>query len=393
MNAQAQQSAMQLRTACQIAAVLSGATAVLRGFALDSCCRGNVPLDETAQARGLDPDEVIQELDGLLPDVGAMSSPQDTAELIDHILSRDHDVRRHELSKLLRLSQKVGSVQSDDPRAPHGLAGALGDLRVELMAHIQREATILFPAMWQPRADWQGGPTTETRSITASLFVSTIVISLFFVSALMWGVHAHLSEVVYWRWWLVRVSAANIAVLFATVMFMSSGVLDTLLYLCFVGTPKGVVALRDGFSALEVVPLAYIGFEVSEAWKLGKAAPWMALCKWPIMYFIAVSFWNLVGAGLFEFLINPSLLLYYMQGMNLTPLHGHGHTALFGVCGMVGISLVLLCLRGLRGRRLGNTRRFGTAFWTLNIGLAWFVIRLWISPTRESVSSTETRKA
>jgi nitric oxide reductase subunit B len=36
------------------------------------------------------------------------------------------------------------------------------------------------------------------------------------------------------------------------------------------------------------------------------------------MFFLAVSFWNLVGAGLFGFLINPPLSLYYMQGLNLT---------------------------------------------------------------------------
>ena len=44
-------------------------------------------------------------------------------------------------------------------------------------------------------------------------------------------------------------------------------------------------------------------------------------------------------AGLFGFLINPPLPLYFMQGLNLTPLHGH--TALFGVYGMLGIGLML----------------------------------------------------
>ena len=58
-----------------------------------------------------------------------------------------------------------------------------------------------------------------------------------------------------------------------------------------------------------------------------------------------MAFWNLVGAGLFGFLINPPIALYYMQGLNTTPLHGH--TALFGVYGMLGIGLMLFCLRGL----------------------------------------------
>jgi len=43
----------------------------------------------------------------------------------------------------------------------------------------------------------------------------------------------------------------------------------------------------------------------------------------------AVLFWNLVGAGLFGFLINPPIALYYMQGLSSTA--NHGHAALFGV--------------------------------------------------------------
>jgi nitric oxide reductase subunit B len=119
---------------------------------------------------------------------------------------------------------------------------------------------------------------------------------------------------------LVHTKTATTAVLFATIVFMSGGVLGTLHHLYFVGTPTAVVALGASFSALEVVPLAYIGFEAYHTYKLGKATPWMARYRWPILFFIAVSFWNLVGAGLFGFLINPPLSLYYMQGLNLTPL-------------------------------------------------------------------------
>jgi nitric oxide reductase subunit B len=145
-------------------------------------------------------------------------------------------------------------------------------------------------------------------------------------------------------------------------------VLGTLHHLYFSGTPTAVLALGASFSALEVVPLAYIGFEAYHTYKLGHATPWMARYRWPILFFVAVAFWNLVGAGLFGFLINPPLSLYYMQGLNLTPLHGH--TALFGVYGMLGIGLVLFCLRGLKPGLHWNERILRTAFWSLNIGLA-----------------------
>jgi nitric oxide reductase subunit B len=94
----------------------------------------------------------------------------------------------------------------------------------------------------------------------------------------------------------------------------------------------------------------------------------MARYQWPIMFFIAVSFWNLVGAGLFGFLINTPLALYYMQGLNLTPLHGH--TALFGVYGMLGIGLLLFCIRGLKPDVEWNGKLLRNSFWTLNIGLS-----------------------
>jgi len=57
-----------------------------------------------------------------------------------------------------------------------------------------------------------------------------------------------------------------------------------------------------------------------------------------------------------------------MQGLNTTPLHGH--TALFGVYGMLGIGLMLFCLRGLGRTAVWDEKLLKGAFWTLNIGLA-----------------------
>src|SRR5690606_9037700 len=59
---------------------------------------------------------------------------------------------------------------------------------------------------------------------------------------------------------------------------------------------------------------------------------------------------------------------YYMQGLNLTPLHGH--TALFGVYGMLGIGLVLFCLRGMKPDLRWDETTLKIAFWCFNIGLA-----------------------
>lgn len=257
-------------------------------------------------------------------------------------------------------------------------------LFVGLMLWLTLVGRALWPAL--KRRD-------EMSSIVGLLFLSTIAIGLFYGAGLMWGEHTHISMVEYWRWWVVhlwvegffevfavavisflfvklgllRGKSATINVLFATIVYMAGGVLGMFHHLYFAGTTTAAVALGASFSALEVVPLALIGLEAYETWSHSRAVPWMARYRWPIMFFLAVSFWNLIGAGLFGFLINTPIALYYMQGLNLTALHGH--TALFGVYGMLGIGLMLFCLRGLKPNALWHPGLLKSAFWCFNIGL------------------------
>jgi nitric oxide reductase subunit B len=88
---------------------------------------------------------------------------------------------------------------------------------------------------------------------------------------------------------------------------------------------------------------------------------------WPIFFFVAVAFWNAVGAGLFGFMINPPVALYFMQGLNTTPLHAHG--ALFGVYGMLGLALTLFCWRAASPERAWDERPLAVSFWLMNAGL------------------------
>ena len=93
--------------------------------------------------------------------------------------------------------------------------------------------------------------------------------------------------------------------------------------------------------------------------------------RWPIRFFVGVAFWNFVGAGLFGFLINPPIALYYMQGLNTTPVHAH--TALFGVYGLLSLGLTLMVARVLTGQRPWRESTLAAAFWCMNGGLALMV--------------------
>lgn len=237
----------------------------------------------------------------------------------------------------------------------------------------------------------------KNRSLILLLIIATVAISLLYAAGLTWGEHTHISIMEYWRWWVVhlwvegifevfattiiallfvqmgllRGTTATISVLFATIVFLAGGVLGTFHHLYWSGTPISVIALGGVFSALEVVPLAVIGFEAYQHSKLERQAKWTGFYHWPLKFFAAVSFWNLVGAGLLGFLINTPLALYYMQGLNTTAAHGHG--AMFGVYGMLGIGLMLFCLRGLTAHYEWNHRWMSRAFWSLNIGLGMMI--------------------
>lgn len=238
---------------------------------------------------------------------------------------------------------------------------------------------------------------TEGRGLIGMVFLSATCIGLFYASSLAWGQHTHYSMIEYWRWWLVhlwvegffevfatavialifsrlgliRMSTANRAIVFETIVFMFGGILGTLHHLYFTGASTAVIAVGAVFSAFEVVPLALIGLEGWQTYRRTQAAPWVQSYKWVILCFVAVGVWNTVGAGLLGFSINPPISLYYVQGLNMTP--AHGHAALFGVYGMLGIGLMLFCLRGMSSREAWDDSLLKMAFWMLNIGLFMMV--------------------
>lgn len=234
---------------------------------------------------------------------------------------------------------------------------------------------------------------SESRNLLILFLISSIAIAAFYGAGLMWGRQTSLPIAEYWRWWvvhlwvegffevfatvviaflfvrlgLIRTITATVSVLFSTIVFLSGGIIGTFHHLYFSGTPTAVLALGATFSALEVVPLVLMGFEGYGNLKLSRSTEWLKGYRWPIYYFLSVSFWNLVGAGIFGFLINPPIALYYMQGLNTTPLHGHA--ALFGVYGMLGIGLMLFVMKSMEPHKIWKEKYIRFAFWAINIGL------------------------
>ena len=246
----------------------------------------------------------------------------------------------------------------------------------------------MVPALRAPGSD---------KNLLALLTASVVAIGLFYGAGFFYGERTHLSVMEYWRWWVVHLWVEGFFEVFATTalafvfstlglvsrrmattaslasasLFLLGGVPGTFHHLYFAGTSTPVMAVGASFSALEVVPLIVLGYEAWENWRLGGRVEWMRPLKWPLMCFVAVAFWNMLGAGVFGFMINPPISLYYIQGLNTTPVHAH--TALFGVYGFLALGFTLLVLRYVRPQLRLNEKLMKTGFWWLNAGLVLMV--------------------
>ena len=236
------------------------------------------------------------------------------------------------------------------------------------------------------------------KNLLALFFASVIAIGLFYGPALFYGEHTHISVMEYWRWWVVHLwvegffevfsvaalsfifvslglvsrRTATVATITEAALFLIGGIPGTFHHLYFSGATTPIIAVGASFSALEVVPLVLLGHEAWEHWAMQQKTPWMDRLKWPLYCFVAVAFWNMLGAGVFGFLINPPISLYYIQGLNTTAVHAHA--ALFGVYGFLALGFVFLIARYLRPDTPFNDKLMKWGFWLLNGGLVLMIV-------------------
>ncbi len=235
------------------------------------------------------------------------------------------------------------------------------------------------------------------KNLLALFFASVLAVGLFYGSGLFYGERTNLSIMEYWRWWVVHLWVEGFFEVFATAalafifvnlglvskrlatasalasasLFLVGGVPGTFHHLYFSGTTTPIMAIGASFSALEVVPLIVLGYEAWEHWRLQHQTPWMQRLAWPVRCFVAVAFWNMLGAGVFGFMINPPISLYYIQGLNTTAVHAHA--ALFGVYGFLALGFVLLIARYLRPHAAFDDKLMKIGFWSLNWGLVLMI--------------------
>ncbi|MCL4321609.1 MAG: cbb3-type cytochrome c oxidase subunit I [Deltaproteobacteria bacterium] len=241
---------------------------------------------------------------------------------------------------------------------------------------------------------------TDKWSIERLLLISAATIGIMYVFGmfpLAW-ILKNWTITDFWRWWVVHLWVEGTFEFFAVAVigyfFLSQGlvkrevientlILEILLifiggivgtghHFYFIGDASIWIALGSMFSFLEVIPLLLLTmqavYEKNVLIKAGKEFPQGLSFK----YLEASTFWNFIGAGVFGSLINTPLMNYYEHGQYLTI--NHGHTALFGVFGLLGIALSYYVLRMIVEPSKWTDGAGRIALWCFNIGMILWVI-------------------
>ncbi|MCL4487114.1 MAG: nitric-oxide reductase large subunit [Chloroflexi bacterium] len=259
---------------------------------------------------------------------------------------------------------------------------------------------LLFRAIAPARKD------PKQREISSLFLYAAAGIPLFYIPAMFFDSTTNYAVVDMWRFWIIHLWVEGFFELFVTAMvaliFYQLGIvtqktalrvvyLDAILYLgsgivgtghhwYWTGQSTITMALGATFSALEIVPLTLLTLDAWDFIKLTRGKcdvcgqPVSIPHKWTFYFLMAVGFWNFLGAGVFGFLINLPIVSYYEVGTMLTA--NHGHAALMGVFGMLGVALTVFAMRQVvTEKQWARVEKFiRLSFWGLNVGLGLMVV-------------------
>lgn len=256
-----------------------------------------------------------------------------------------------------------------------------------------------FWLVWRQVAPARRDP--NRRELVGFFLIAAAAIPIFYLPALFFGSTTNYTVADTWRFWIIHLWVEGFFELFVTVivaitffelnlvsratalravyldiiLIFGGGLIGTGHHWYFTGQSQLNMALSSAFSALEVVPLTLLTLD---AWhfvrvtRVETGAP--IRHKWTAYFLMAVGFWNFTGAGIFGFLINMPIVSYFEAGTNLTP--NHGHAAMMGVFGMLGVALMVFILRETSDEATWAPLRkyVRCGFLGLNIGLAMMIV-------------------
>lgn len=161
-----------------------------------------------------------------------------------------------------------------------------------------------------------------------------------------------------------NVKSVGYAVFWGVSLVWLSGLIGNAHHYFWIGTPEFWQFWGSLFSALEPLPLIFCFWHIY----LDAHHDRKPLKNAPAFYFILGSVMlEQVGAGILGFTMTFALTNVWSHGTWITP--AHGHLALFGTFGMLGIAAAYYAVPAMRGIKAYDQRLGRLGFWLLFTGM------------------------
>jgi regulator of cell morphogenesis and NO signaling len=137
-------------TVAEIATAVPASVAVFHAHGIDFCCGGKRALGDVCRDQGVAFTELTRAIDAAasqtLPDHRDWQHAPLPA-LIDHIIETYHDRLRQDLPRLQAFAEKARHAHGSKTASFDRLAEILNELSADLLDHMRKEETVLFPAI------------------------------------------------------------------------------------------------------------------------------------------------------------------------------------------------------------------------------------------------------
>jgi regulator of cell morphogenesis and NO signaling len=133
----------------EVAVTYPSALSVLTKYKIDYCCGGKIPFQEACEKQGLNTEKIWAEIVHMRAQ-GNSNLRVTTWEppfLIDYIVQNHHAYIKETVPKLKELLDKICDVHGEDHIELAEIREDFTDLSQELLAHLEKEEKILFPAI------------------------------------------------------------------------------------------------------------------------------------------------------------------------------------------------------------------------------------------------------
>jgi regulator of cell morphogenesis and NO signaling len=124
--------------------------AIFKKYNIDFCCGGGITIEKACEKAGLDTNKVINDLLNKTTQTGGANlnfKAWKADFLADYIENVHHNYIKDNLTIINQLSSKVASVHGEHAPETIEIDQLFTELSNELISHLEKEETILFPAI------------------------------------------------------------------------------------------------------------------------------------------------------------------------------------------------------------------------------------------------------